>query len=338
MVEDASNFIRSGAKYFAMDIHCHIKKELISYGTGISDSIIPATTLPSFFRQWRYGKGLVVCLLPLLLLAGCGSPIIPGSDATLTFAVIDVGQGLAQIILQKNRALLFDTGPPDSIKNWKQVYRLMGSPHLEAVIISHRDLDHAGGLRFLDTSVDWSGRLITGKWEDTARIRSYCSNWDGPIVISTIADGDSIFFTEECAIDCRWPPEVAPDTVPVPDESVNYYSLVTSIRHRYAGILFTGDIDSIAARTIARNHQTELRADIIVVPHHGSASSNSSLLYGYVKPATAVISAGENNSYGHPSPITTEMLADHGITCLNTAIDGSIFRSTSGYYWETGMK
>ncbi|MBN1761280.1 MAG: MBL fold metallo-hydrolase [Chitinispirillaceae bacterium] len=278
----------------------------------------------------------VVSVFLLLSQSGCSPSLVAQEEEPVIFGVIDVGQGLSQILMQGNRAILFDAGTEDPARCWTAAYRRLGSPRLEAVVISHRDLDHAGGLRFLDETVDWSGRLIAGKWEDTAFIRSCCSKWNGPVTVSTIAQDDSIYFTDNCSIDCRWPAASAPDSVPVTDETTNDYSLVLSILFRNAGILLTGDIDSTTAKLVTRKYQAALRADIVVVPHHGSASSNCPLLYGYSRPNVAIISVGEDNTYGHPAPSTTDLLADLGIVCRATDVEGSIYLRTSGYYWENG--
>ncbi len=277
-------------------------------------------------------------LLPLIILAvippACTNSLVPESPEAVTFGVIDVGQGLSQILVQGDRALLFDAGTDDPAHSWRTAWRKLGSPRIEAVVLSHRDQDHTGGLRFLDSTVDWSGRLVAGKWEDTAFIRSCCSNRKGAITISTLAQNDTLYFTDNCSIDCRWPPDRKPAEVPVADDAVNEYSLVFSINYRTTGVLLTGDIDSTVASAITATYKTALRADIVVVPHHGSASSNCPLFYGYVKPTTAIISVGEGNSYGHPAPSTLTLLADQGIVWLTTINEGTIIRRTAGYYWE----
>ena len=294
---------------------------------------VPLTGSDARKRSGCSGCFFLAGIFLLVLLAGCTTSIVPEKADTITFGVIDVGQGLSQILRQSDRALLFDTGD-DSVGCWRDAWRESGSPHIEAVVISHRDLDHTGGLRYLDATVDWSGRLIAGRWEDTAFIRSCCRNWSGPLTIATIAQGDSIYFTEDCSIDCRWPEAQPPAVVPVTDELVNRYSLVLSVNYRNTGVLLTGDIDSAAARSIARNYRAALRADIVVVPHHGSASSNCPLFYGYVRPSTAIISVGENNAYGHPAPSTLTLLADHGIVSRTTSNEGTLYYRTNGYYWE----
>lgn len=283
-------------------------------------------------------RRLVGLFLPLVMVMvippACTTSLVPDPPDTITFGVIDVGQGLSQILKQGDRALLFDAGTDEPALSWRTAWRKLGSPRIEAVVLSHRDLDHTGGLRFLDSTVNWSGRLVAGMWEDTAFIRSCCSNWNGPISISTIAQDDTLYFTDDCSIDCRWPPDVKPAEVPVTDDEVNEYSLVFTINYRNTGVLLTGDIDSTAASAITATYTTALRADIVVIPHHGSASSNCPLFYGYVKPSTAIISVGEGNTYGHPAPSTLTLLANQGIVFLTTITQGTIIRRTEGYYWE----
>ena len=96
----------------------------------------------------------------------------------------------------------------------------------------------------------------------------------------------------------------------------------------------TGDIDSTAAHEIAARYTVDVRADIVVVPHHGSAGSVCPFFYGYVRPSIAVLSFGMGNSYGHPSDAILAMLAEQGIRSVSTPAYGSLQWTGNGYYWS----
>jgi len=74
----------------------------------------------------------------------------------------------------------------------------------------------------------------------------------------------------------------------------------------------------------------DLKADVLKVAHHGSKYAASDAFLARVLPASAVISVGENNPYGHPGPATLEMLANYGIKVFRTDVDGNITFETAG--------
>ena len=286
-------------------------------------------------KEERLSFFKLVCFLPIVFIAGCNLPFSDTSSDEVSFMVIDVGQGLSQMVVQNSRAVLFDMGPIDAEAKWKIAYSSLGKPQIEAILISHRDLDHSGGLEFLDSSITWSGRLVASRWEDTTFLRRQCSNWHDPILFETIVQDTVIKLLDDCSARCLWPPQVIDDTFPVPDTKTNYYSIVCLITHGNNRIMVTGDIDSVAERIISQRYTSQLRSDIVIIPHHGSAGMVYPLFYGYIRPALALISYGIGNSYGHPSGEALNLLAQLGIPCLTTGDNGSIQLKSNGFYWET---
>jgi competence protein ComEC len=120
---------------------------------------------------------------------------------------------------------------------------------------------------------------------------------------------------------------------PVSDQFTNTYSLVCSITYRNSKVLLTGDIDSTVEDQLSQYFGTALDADLLVSPHHGSASTVSPLFFSLIRPQVAIISAGKNNSYGHPADELTDMLVQLGIPYMNTAVDGSLMWRSNGFYW-----
>lgn len=279
----------------------------------------------SFFR--------LIHFLSIAFVAGCNPPFPDTSSDEALFMLIDVGQGLSQMLVQNNRAVLFDMGPREAQENWKSAYTSLGKPHIEAIIISHRDLDHSGGLYFLDSSTAWSGMLIAGRWEDTTLLRRRCSNWRAPILIGTVVQDTVIRLLENCTVRCLWPPSAIDDTFPVPDSRTNYYSVVCLVAHGNNRIMITGDIDSTVELCLAQRYRTELRADLVVVPHHGSAAGVCPIFFSYIKPICAMISYGNNNPYGHPSPAVLSMLMEQAVPCSTTVTSGSLLWKSNRYYW-----
>lgn len=270
------------------------------------------------------------------LFFGCGGnpASSAGGTARFTFAVADVGQGLAQFGVIDGRAAAWDIGPPDSYPAWRAAYNELGRPRLEAIIISHSDADHCGGLRHLDGGVNWSGLIVTSPHEDTAKIREGAGVWSGSVRFQFAAAGDTLKHLDNVDIICLWPPRVIDAELPLDGRERNHYSLVFSVRHGYSRALVTSDIDSAAMTLIAAQSGGELRAQILSVPHHGSAGSVNPLFFSYVSAEIAVISCAAQNSYGHPSMRMINELMRQGVGIMYyTYLDNTVVFRSNGYYW-----
>lgn len=251
----------------------------------------------------------------------------------LDFILLDVGQGLSQIFVFKNEAIAFDMGPVECAEKWLSEYRRVGKPSIKAIVISHRDIDHSGGLGFLDSSVKWNGILITSQWEDTIFLKSLLTKWNSDVHFFTKEMNDTIFFNSKCFIKCLWPPREIEDNYSILTMNTNHYSLVFHCSYNNTSILLTGDIDSLAAKYITTTYKTELYSDIVIVPHHGSSTSLFPLLYQYASPSVALLSYGQGNSYDHPSLTTLDMLGELGIEYFTTEKYGHLRWKSNGYYW-----
>jgi competence protein ComEC len=96
-------------------------------------------------------------------------------------------------------------------------------------------------------------------------------------------------------------------------------------------MLLTGDAEKQAEKEIlTENPADALRADVLKVGHHGSKNSTSPEFLEAVRPQVGIISAGENNAYGHPNSELLERLANANVRILRTDRDGAIHVLTDG--------
>jgi beta-lactamase superfamily II metal-dependent hydrolase len=107
----------------------------------------------------------------------------------------------------------------------------------------------------------------------------------------------------------------------------NNTSIVMAVRIAYPGgvlrILLTGDIETPVQQTLLAEHSADLRADVLKVPHHGSANQDPQFIAA-VGPAATVISVGAGNPYGHPAPRTVRLMTAGGAREYRTDLDGDV--------------
>ena len=253
-------------------------------------------------RLWQ--KGVALILLPIILF--WPKPKLATGGLTLT--VLDVGQGLAVVAATRNHTLIYDVGPAfsrrfdagsDVVIPYLQ-NRNIGS--LDAVIISHADADHAGGLAGV--------------------VKNFpAANYLG-------SDTD-IFPAELSAVRCRagssWSWDDVHFTIIHPDSSAygrNNGSCVLKITAGARSVLIPGDIERLVETFLVERENLE--ADILIAPHHGSRTSSSSLFIAAVQQEFVVFSSGYLNRFGHPAAEVVNRYEETSSRLLNTAESGAV--------------
>ncbi len=270
----------------------------------------PAALDPVRHTSFRWSVGLAVVAFGLWIAALQPAP----SEARVTF--LDVGHGLAVLIEDGDQRVLFDTGPPDG----SLVLALpRGVSGLDAVLISHSDADHAGGLAPLLERLPVSALLADARTiEDLrARLPEAAAAYRFDI-------GDRIQLTDRTAIEVLSPPTATRGRA---HDSDNDGSMVIRITVGDRRILVTADIEA-AAETWLVHSGLDLEADVLLIPHQGSKTSSTPAFLEAVGPAAAVLSASATNPYGHPAP---EVMARYeGIPVFRTDKQGNVTVTSDG--------
>jgi competence protein ComEC len=110
-------------------------------------------------------------------------------------------------------------------------------------------------------------------------------------------------------------------------DDLNNNSVVLRLSYGRVSFLLTGDIAADAEAALLQS-RGDLHATVLKLPHHGSDGSSTPAFLSAVRPAVAVVSAGDDNSFGHPSPTTRLRLA--GTPLLRTDLNGSVRFETDG--------
>ena len=245
------------------------------------------------------------------------------SDAPFQVHVLDVGQGDSILVLADGNAMLIDTGTPDSGHTVADYLTTLGISDLDYVVSTHLHSDHIGGF---STAV--KGRQIKTvaepvlpenlKPDDTVYeiyTKAASDNQDNIAQKVYWQDGDS-FTLGKAQVQV-----LAPAGTEVND--LNDTSLVLRVQYENTVCLFTGDMEAEEEQALLERHP-ELKADLLKVAHHGSASSTSEAFLNAVQPAFAAISCGKDNDYGHPAQETLERLQKAGASIGITAEQGHL--------------
>ncbi|HMB54049.1 MAG TPA: ComEC/Rec2 family competence protein, partial [Thermoanaerobaculia bacterium] len=249
-----------------------------------------------------------VAVALVLLLPGSGGAEAP--PAGLRISVLDVGQGDA-ILLQPAGAdpVLVDTGPPGA--HLARELREAGVDRLGAVVITHDQSDHAGGLSEALVAVP-VGRVMYA----AASRRLLAKAQAAGVPARRLAVGDGLR-AGRLRLAALWPPPELLDS-PVAAEDPNRLAIVLLARWGRFSMLLTADAEAEATPLDPGP------VDVLKVAHHGSEDAGLGLLLDRTRPRLAVISVGEDNPFGHPTPATLKTLAGHRVRTLRTDRDGTI--------------
>jgi competence protein ComEC len=262
-------------------------------------------------RRWRLGLALGVGSLVLAL-----GFLAPGGGATagplpgLRVSVLDVGQGDA-ILLQPRGgpAVLVDGGPPGDGLVGK--LRDAGVERLGAVLVSHDQSDHVGGLWELLGAVPIETLLYAVPAQPLlAEATALGTSTRGVASGSELRSGT-------LRLDVLWPPRELL-AGPQAGEDPNRLAIVVLVHWHSFAMLLTADAE--AAGTPLEPGPI----DVLKVAHHGSDDAGLAALLDRIRPRLAVISVGAGNPFGHPTEATLATLAAHRVRTLRTDLDGRV--------------
>ncbi|MCG5493142.1 DNA internalization-related competence protein ComEC/Rec2 [Ectothiorhodospira variabilis] len=244
----------------------------------------------------------------LLLLPMLWPPRADLEPGAFRVAMLDVGQGLAVVVKTAGHTLVYDTGPRFSPRfdageaAVVPYLRHQGRDRVDALMISHGDNDHIGGAASVLSRLSVNAVLS----RDPGRL-------DHP---------DSM----ECLEGQEWAWDGVVFRVLHPPPfwgDDNESSCVLRIQGSGGSVLLTGDVEGLGEAVLVHSHGPGLASDVLLVPHHGAATSLSEPFLDRVSPQLALVSTGFENRFGHPHEQTLERLERRRIPLMDTAGEGA---------------
>ena len=296
---------------------------LVSAGAGVAGLVLaiargaaglPQLTLPGVLALAVVG-GAAARFRPLRPLAALSAALVvmaslvpSGPPSTPTAIFLDVGQGDASLLVgPSGEVILIDGGPDPAIL--REHLRSRGIHDIDLLVVSHRHSDHVGGLEGIT-----SAARVHRMWHPPQL-------GEGSVldaVVAQVAAGGGVVGIPEVGTRARVGAFTLDVIAPLRRYvSPNDGSLVVRVEAAGVSILFSGDIEAVAQHDLG-----PVPADILKVPHQGSATSD----LGWIRasaPRVAVISVGPND-FGHPSQAVIDALVERGAEVHRTDEEGSI--------------
>lgn len=217
-------------------------------------------------------------------------------NSILKVSFLDVGQGDAALIESPNgNQLLIDGGSDKSILNALGRVMPFYDKTIDMILTTHPDQDHIGGIPEVLKNYIVSEYISNGATSSTGASKELSSEIAKNNVKTDIArEGDIIDLGGGVYLKILYPIGNPKGT------DTNKYSIVAKLYYGDSTFLFTGDAPTDIEQYLTRTGGTELKSDVLKVAHHGSRNSLSPEFLSAVLPEYSVISAGGNNSFGHP--------------------------------------
>ncbi len=256
------------------------------------------------------------------LLAALAAVVIWAVFPPERMVVLDVGQGDAILLQGGGASVLVDTGPDDSVV-WALARQ--GVHRLDAVVLTHTDLDHVGGLSHLAGHVG-VGRVVyaggvgeaLAREDPNALVRTMAASLR--CQASEVLAGDTVS-AGSLTLRVLWPAgAVAGDENA---DSLVMHAVWGDASSPRLSALLTGDAELDVLEPLARRGALP-RVDVLKVAHHGSAASTSCELVQALGCSVAVASAGAGNRYGHPRQECVDAVRQAGARFLCTIDAGDV--------------
>lgn len=260
-------------------------------------------------------------------------PEAAGRDSFFEVHFIDVGQADAALVLCDGKSMLIDGGNRADSSLIYAYLQQRGIEHLDYIVCTHPHEDHAGGLAgaLNYAAVDVAYAPVEDYDSEVFRnFKRYLEKQGAEITVPNAGDTFSLGSAQVMVVG------------PVSEETgskLNNTSIVLRLAYGETSFLFTGDAEREEEQAILEAGY-EIQSTVLKVGHHGGAASTTYPFLREAAPEYAVISAGEGNSYGHPTEDVLSRLRDADVEVYRTDLQGTVVCRSDGenVFFELGKQ
>lgn len=247
-------------------------------------------------------------------------------EGKLRVIFLDVGQGASQLIISpEGKTMLIDGGNNDKEELMLTYLARYGVERLDILIGTHPDADHIGGLDKVVDHLEIGDIYMPRVQANTKTYQSLLESIQRKgLKVKTAKAGLDLAFGEQARVRLLAPAATMDDS--------NNMSAVVKLNYGSSTFLLTGDAESESEQAMIESG-ADLRADVMLVGHHGSKSSTTRRFLQLVQPTYAVIQVGPN-SYGHPAQTILDRLDKQGVQIYRNDTQGTVEISTDGREYQ----
>ena len=254
------------------------------------------------------------------------APAAPDFDKTQDFVkIMDVGQADAALIYSNGCSAVIDAGLTSSADDISAVLKGADIKDIDALLITHLHMDHAGALAKIAMSFPIDNLIIPNR-DSSAEAMPTVNEAEKRVVaekgkVFTATEGMNFNIGEFEVTLLAYFPDATKE---------NDRSIITMAKIGDKKFLFTGDAEKATEADVLAE-KLNIDCDVLKVGHHGSNSSSTAAFLKAASPKYAAISVGKDNMYSHPSNKTIVALKNCGAEVYRTDKNGDI-----SFYVENG--
>lgn len=281
--------------------------------------------------MYRYMKKIVCRMAVIVFMVICAAMFLPGGENMVLQAAsddlkvhyIDVGQSDCVLISQKNKNMLVDAGDVGDGDQIVRYLRSQGVKKLDYVIATHPHADHIGGMEEVVDCFPVGKIIMSKKGHTTKTYVNLLKKIQAKGMKITEAKPGASYKLGQASFTL-----LAPNSYQY-GSNLNNYSVAFRLLYNKNSFMFVGDCEENAIADIMGNGM-EIKSDVLMCGHHGSANSTTLPWVKKVKPSYAVISVGAGNSYGHPADSVLRILSEQKVKYFRTDKKGTVIAVSNG--------
>jgi competence protein ComEC len=301
---------------------------------GLAAGLLLVARLP-----WRLRLAAVPLVIPLLWPA-----VDRPAQGRFDVLAADVGQGTAVLVRTHAHVLLYDAGPKFGVDSdagqrlLLPMLQAIGETRLDAMVVSHRDLDHVGGAASIADGVQVDMLLSSLEPDHPLLAR---------LPVHDRCEAGQSWTWDGVSFEMLRPRESDYD-IGLKPNAMSCVLKVTDRGRPSRSLLLTGDMERAQEEQLLESQPDKLAADILVAPHHGSRTSSTAPFLDATHAKLAVFQAAYRSRFGHPAPDVLQRYRDRHIAIVTSAecgawrwssadAAGHCQRDLTGRYWNYGV-